>query len=269
MYDINYINLMSTTIDPKLNSAFVPYFLLRNDNQLTKIILIMYFFLGTMKSNKIDENNVNPIKNELKRIIKYGIGPLNVDKSVNLTTIFDEYHYIISFLNSPHDDCNTSEYQWWYNKYNKGNTNLTKIKLMKKKIRKKIKKMYWCSNVTCNNSVIGQFICDACNTYRYCSKKCQKKHWKMYHRWQCHKLHEISQIVAGDRVYTAEEDDADSKVHWMRLAPIPHILFILYPCIVEWSQWTTIKHVDIYLILYFILYCTCFLFYFRKTSVFV
>ena len=54
------------------------------------------------------------------------------------------------------------------------------------KITKYVEQKANCSNPACTSGV-GLKKCSGCKVVRYCSKKCQKNHWKISHRFECRK----------------------------------------------------------------------------------
>ncbi len=53
------------------------------------------------------------------------------------------------------------------------------------KIKKRIpKKHLRCCNTGCTKRS-GLKTCGKCKLLTYCSRKCQKIHWKLEHSWQC------------------------------------------------------------------------------------
>lgn len=66
------------------------------------------------------------------------------------------------------------------------------------KVKKKMKdtkdlKIKVCGNINCFNTKknFGLLGCKGCGKFWYCSKLCQKTHWKMIHKQACDKLHYI------------------------------------------------------------------------------
>jgi len=61
---------------------------------------------------------------------------------------------------------------------------------------KSVKKLGWCGNPQCKipdrmAERSGMAFCDRCKRVNYCSRKCQKVHWRAGHKEQCEEMRDI------------------------------------------------------------------------------